>query len=604
MAWKEGSFEVSQHRVHRHSVFVLFSNQVDLPWWFTSVYGPHRDDEKLAFLDELREVRSCCHGPWMLAGDFNMIYCSEDKNNENINRALMGRFRWFVNELVLKEIPLLGRRYTWSNERDSPTLVKLDRVLCTNDWEDIYMDCVLQTHATEMSDHCPLILGLREGFIGKRRFHFESFWTRLDGFHETVQKSWESPVQDCSPLLRISIKLKRLAKALQSWSQKQVGNINSQLALARHILHNLDLAQDHRELSVEQIWLRRKLKKHCLVLSSFHRTIARIRSRVRYLKDCDANTAFFHKQACFRKRKNFIPKLMVDDQVVTAQEDKHQILLEHFEGILGQARHRTASLDLSAFHRAGIDLSCLEAPFSEEEVWATINAMPADRAPGPDGFTGRFYQSCWQIIKADVLAALVSIHQGDLRHLELLNSAYLTLIPKKLDALEAKDYRPISLVHSFAKLVTKLLANRLAPLLNTLVATNQSAFIRGRCIHDNFMLVQQTIKVLHHRKIASLFLKLDISKAFDSVDWSFLLEILSHLGFGPAWRTIISNLLHTASTQIMLNGEPGLSISHQRGLRQGDPLSPMLFILVMDVLNSLFLKAEAEGLLSPLLSTG
>jgi len=164
VAWKEGSFEVSQHRVHRHSVSVLFSNQVDPPWWFTGVYGPHRDDEKLAFLDELREVRSYCHGPWMLAGDFNMI---------------------------------------WSNERDSPTLVKLDRVLCTNDWEDIYMDCVLQTHATEMSDHCPLILGLREGFIGKRRFHFESFWTRLDGFHETVQKSWESPVQDCSPLLRI-----------------------------------------------------------------------------------------------------------------------------------------------------------------------------------------------------------------------------------------------------------------------------------------------------------------------------------------------------------------------------------------------------------------
>ena len=77
-----------------------------------------------------------------------MIYCSEDKNNENINRAMMGRFRRFVNDLELKEIPLLGRRYTWSNGRDSPTLVKLDRVLCTNDWEEIYVDNVLQSHAT------------------------------------------------------------------------------------------------------------------------------------------------------------------------------------------------------------------------------------------------------------------------------------------------------------------------------------------------------------------------------------------------------------------------------------------------------------------------
>ena len=111
--------------------------------------------------------------------------------------------------------------------------------------------------------------------------------------------------------------------------------------------------------------------------------------------------------------------------------------------------------------------------------------------------------------------------------------SYLTLlIPKKLEALEAKDYRPISLVHSFAKLVTKMMANRLAPHLDKLVATNQSAFTRGRCIHDNFILVQQTIKVLHRQKISSLFLKLDISKAFDSVDWAFLLEILSHLGGG------------------------------------------------------------------------
>ena len=107
----------------------------------------------------------------MLAEDFNMIYCSKDKNNENINRAMMGRFRCFVNDLELKEIPLLGRRYTWSNGRDSPTLVKLDRVLCTNDWEEIYVDNVLQSHATEMSDHCPLILGLREG-IGQEEVSF------------------------------------------------------------------------------------------------------------------------------------------------------------------------------------------------------------------------------------------------------------------------------------------------------------------------------------------------------------------------------------------------------------------------------------------------
>ena len=160
-----------------------------------------------------------------------------------------------------------------------------------------------------MSDHCPLILGLCEGTVGKRRFHFESFWPRLPGFYKTVQRSWDEPVQASCPLERISIKLKQLARALQSWNQKQTGNIKEQLALARHILHHLEIAQDIRDLSVDENWLRCELKRHCLVLSSLERTIARLHSRVRHLKDGDANTSFFHKQASCRRRKNFIYKL-------------------------------------------------------------------------------------------------------------------------------------------------------------------------------------------------------------------------------------------------------------------------------------------------------
>jgi hypothetical protein len=151
-----------------------------------------------------------------------------------------------------------------------------------------------------------------------------------------------------------------------------------------------------------------------------------------------------------------------------------------------------------------------------------------------------------------------SLHQGNAHKSGVLNSAFIALLPKKVDALIARDFRPIRLIHSFAKLVTKMLANRLGPHLQELVAANQSAFVRGRSIHDNFMLLQHSIKSLHKKKVSSLFLKLDTSKAFDSVSWAFFIEVLSHLGFGPVWRNMISNLL-ASSTQVLLNGSTGNS---------------------------------------------
>jgi hypothetical protein len=160
-----------------------------------------------------------------------MIYSSEDKNNENLNRAMMGRFRRFANDFELKEIPLLGQCYTWSNEREAPTLVKLDRVLCTTDWEALFLECILQSQASEISDHCPLVLGLRDGIRSKHRFHFESYWTKLPGFYDVVEASWNESVPSICALEHISIKLKCLTRALQSWSQRQVGHIKTEHAI-------------------------------------------------------------------------------------------------------------------------------------------------------------------------------------------------------------------------------------------------------------------------------------------------------------------------------------------------------------------------------------
>jgi hypothetical protein len=114
-----------------------------------------------------------------------------------------------------------------------------------------------------------------------------------------------------------------------------------------------------------------------------------------------------------------------------------------------------------------MDLSVLEQPFSEKEVRDTIVCLPSDKAPGPDGFTGKFYKTYWDIIKIDIMTALNSLYHGNAFKLDLLNSAYLILLPKREDVSSAGDFRPISLIHSFTKLATKILANRLGHIFKT-----------------------------------------------------------------------------------------------------------------------------------------
>jgi hypothetical protein len=142
--------------------------------------------------------------------------------------------------------------------------------------------------------------------------------------------------------------------------------------------------------------------------------------------------------------------------------------------------------------------------------------LPNEKAPGPDGFIGLFYKKCWTIIYTDLLAALQAFHSLRTQKLDLINEANVVLLPKTPDAASITDFRPISLINSLVKIITKVMAERLVPKLNDLVSTCQNAFIKKRCIHDNFLYIQSVIKALHKAKRPTLFIKLDISKAFYS----------------------------------------------------------------------------------------
>lgn len=255
------------------------------------------------------------------------------------------------------------------------------------------------------SDACPLLLQTNMGQMHKAWFHFEVFWPKFDDYEETVAQAWKRPDNIPDPLMRLDIMLRELVRELQRWSSTRIGEIRAQLLMARELVLRLDTAQEERRLSMEEAELRKRMKMRCLGLSSLDRTITRQRARVRHLQEGDVNTAYFHILARGRKRRNFITSLNVHGHLVANHDEMQMALHEHFAGVFGTAAATGSTLNFQALGIQPVDLTNQDAPFAAQEVWAAIKAMPADKVPGPNGFTGAFYKSAWNLIQPEMMGA-------------------------------------------------------------------------------------------------------------------------------------------------------------------------------------------------------
>jgi hypothetical protein len=182
VTWYGDDVRVLALRVERFSVSIQLARGDGPPWWLTMVYGLTAEDLKQVFLDKLCLLRAGLDGPWAVAGNFNLIKDARDKNNSRLNRRSMDMFQRCLNDLELRECNLLGRRYTWSNERSAPTLAKLDRWFGSVEWDELHLGATLSALSSSLSDHCPILMSTAAVLSTKKRFRFERFWLKLLGF--------------------------------------------------------------------------------------------------------------------------------------------------------------------------------------------------------------------------------------------------------------------------------------------------------------------------------------------------------------------------------------------------------------------------------------
>lgn len=250
--------------------------------------------------------------------------------------------------------------------------------------------------------------------------------------------------------------------------------------------------------------------------------------------------------------------------------------------------------NLLPYRCSDLEKESLIKDVTAHEITKVLFAMPNEKSPGPDGYTIEFYKAAWTVIGTEFILAIQSFFaKGFLP--KGVNTTILALIPKTTGARTMKDYRPISCCNVFYKVISKIIANRLKRLLPDFISLNQSAFVQDRLLIENLLLATELVKDYHKDSISRrCAIKIDISKAFDSVQWEFLFNTLSAMGFPQRFIHWISLCVTTPSFSVQVNGELAGFFRSERGLRQGCALSPYLFVISMNVLSKLLDKSAVD----------
>ncbi|KAL0014227.1 hypothetical protein SO802_001296 [Lithocarpus litseifolius] len=464
----------------------------------------------------------------------------------------MQGFRDVIDEVGFKDLFYVGDRFTWAKHYPDGSVIweRLDIALGTGDWLNMF---------------------------------------------PAFQAAWGDALM-CPTLSLVGEKIKKCQRELKWWSSKHFKNISQTLKEKKHLLK--DAEEDaQRGGPFDRVLA---IKKDISVLLVQEEKLWQQRSHAHWLSSGDKNTSFFHSKASQRYRRNKIEGIRdYNGNLCVDKEEISDLLVSYYQQLFTTSKPNGIKDVLEVVsHVITEEMNAdLTREFTKADVDFALKQMAPLKAPGPDGMPPIFYQHYWHLIGNDVArAVLFCLQHGHFP--PDLNHTYLTLIPKFNKPEQVTEFRPIALCNVLYKLVSKVLANRLKKILPLIISETQSAFQSDKAISDNILVAFET---LHHMKTNTsgktgfMTMKLDMSKAYDRVEWDYLLQLVRKMGFCQKWIHLISQCISTVSYSVLVNGEPTKSFKPTRGIRQGDPLSPYLFLLCSEGLTQLINKAVHAG---------
>eukprot|EP00253_Pinus_taeda_P036000 PITA_36000 len=505
---------------------------------------PRKKNELLQSIEVLNRNRQ--HPLWIVGGDFNMTTKTEEKSGGRSRlEPEAHRFKDFIQSASLIDLHFCNGTYTWSNRRRGNHQIssKLDRFLISDNAIHLGGDFSAEILAHSGSDHWPIALQWqRPGNHTRRPFRFEAFWLSHPAFKNFVKSTWDSftPPKG-TKMYRFQQRLWFLKNQLKRWNRETFGNIfEEQQKLLKELkeLHqniinegHTDATLDRERLISDRLEERRKQEEIYWQQKSRNQQGAKVEEHKEIEQTLLNHFQQVHRetegdrQREIRKITSNIPKLVTDD---------HNELLMR--------------------------------PIEPQEVDEAMAQMKDGKAPGPDGFTTTFFHTFWDMIKMEVWE-IVEESRAMRWILPSLNSTFIALIPKEENSMTPDKFRPIALCNVIYKVISKVIANRLKPLLPMLISPEQSGYVEGRQILDGIILSNEIIHSLKLSKQAGMLLKLDLSKAFDKLSWSYIHHMLTAFGFCSSWVRWIMSLITSSHFSILVNGFPSCPFKPSRGIR-------------------------------------
>ena len=577
-----------------------------------NIYGPNRDEPD--FNEEINNYIKHLDNQVSLVGDFNMVLDPDKdcKNYVNINNP---KARDKVLNLIIecnlidpwRELNIEKFQFTW-RKKNSTKQARLDFFLIS---ESLFMDVkntkILPGYRT---DHSQILLQFDFGkFVkGKSYWKFNNsllkdtkYVDELKDLIKFTKLNYIKPNDGISEInineipaqqLQFSISdqlffdtllMEIRGKTIAYTSFKKKMELNHE----NDLLEEIDRLEKAKEINFE---LLDKKRNDLQEIRNKKMEGVKIRSRVRWISDGEKVTKYF----CNLEKRNFVSKCMNslkknNGEIINDQPEILNETMQFYKTLYSKKDRNSMDIEslLSNYNvprLSEIDKNKLEGPITYSELLYCLKKTSNNTSPGFDGFTYEFFKFFWKDIGHFLVRAINDcFNKGELS--ETLKYGVITCLPKgNKDKLYLKNWRPISLLNTSYKLASACIAERLKCVLPGIINEDQTGFISGRFIGENIRLLYDVIDYAEKNAIPGMLLLIDFEKAFDSVSWEFLFDVLNFFNFGNDFKQWIKVFYKNIQSCVIVNGHLSEWFYLHRGCRQGDPLSPYLFILCAEIL--------------------